>query len=80
MLDRIKQWLTVLDLPSGVVMGVVTMTMLCLMVAAFVLKRSIDGTILTCYGLIIVPFAAHKTTTATTAIVTKSTTGEETNG
>lgn len=73
MIDKIKLMLTVLDLPSGVVMGIYTSVIIGLSIASFVIKRPIDSTILTAYGMVAGLFAIHKTTTATTAIVTKTT-------
>lgn len=70
--ETIKRWLTVLDLPSGVVLGVHTLTMIVLSVMAFVKKQPIDSTITTIYGIVLGAFAIHKTTTATTSIVTQS--------
>lgn len=72
MLDKIKYYLTVFDLPSGVVLGIHTIVMIGLSIAAFVLKRPIDSTIQTVYGIVLGAFAIHKTTTATTSIVTQS--------
>lgn len=71
-LDEIKRYLTVFDLPSGVVLGIHTGVMIGISIAAFMLKRSIDSTITTVYGIVLGAFAIHKTTTATTSIVTNS--------
>lgn len=73
MIERIKNWLTVLDLPSGVVLGLHTLVMIGLSVAAFVLKRPIDATIQTVYGIVLGAFAIHRTSTAITEIKTKTT-------
>jgi len=75
MIEKIKHYLTVLDLPSGVIMGIATITMIGLMIAAFCLKRPIDASIQMVYGVILGAFAIHRTTTATTSIVTQSTQG-----
>jgi len=76
--ETIKKWLTIMDLPSGVVMGIYTTVIIGLSIAAFVLKRSIDSTILTAYGMVAGLFAVHKTTTATTSIITQSNSGDST--
>ncbi len=77
-IEHIKKILTVLDLPSGVIMGIYTLVVIGLSIAAFVLKRPIDSTILTAYGMVAGLFAVHKTTTATTSIITQSKTGDGT--
>lgn len=78
LISKIKYWVTVFDLPSGVVLGIHTAVMISLSIAAFVLNRGIDATITTVYGIVLGAFAIHKTTTATTQIVTQSSQGQDT--
>lgn len=68
MLDRIKKWLTILDLPSGVILGIHTGTMVGLSIAAFIMKRDIATSIITVFGMNLGAFAVHKTSTAITSI------------
>jgi len=72
-LDTIKRYLTVFDLPSGCVLGIATLTMIGLMIAAFICKRPIDSSIQTVYAVILGAFALHKTSTAIASITTKTT-------
>ena len=73
MIDKIKTILTVLDLPSGVIIGLYTLVIIGLSIACFILKRPIDSTILTAYGMVAGLFAIHKTSSNITSIVTKTT-------
>jgi hypothetical protein len=75
MIDKIKKALTVFDLPSGVVLGIHTLTMIGLSVAAYVQHRVIESSIIAVYGVVLGAFAVHKTTTATTQIIQSSTEG-----
>lgn len=74
MIEKLKYWLTVFDLPSGVIMGLYTLVIIGLSITCFIIKRPIDPTILTAYGMVAGLFAIHKTTVATTSIVTNSST------
>lgn len=77
MIDNIKKLLTILDLPSGVVLGVHTLVMIGLSVAAYIQNRPIESSIIAVYGVVLGAFAVHKTTTATTSIVTESRQGTD---
>ena len=72
MIEKIKHIITILDLPSGVILGVHTLVMIALSIAAFCLKRPIESTIIAVYSVVLGAFAIHKTTTATTSIVQQS--------
>ena len=72
MIDKIKHYLTVLDLPSGVVLGIHTVVMIGLSIAAYAQHRAIDTTIQTVYGIVLGAFAIHRTSTAVTTITTNS--------
>lgn len=74
---KIKIAASVFDLPSGVVLGVHSLVMISLSVAAFALKRNIDPTITTVYGIVLGAFAVHKTTTAVTTINQSSSQGPD---
>lgn len=63
-IEQIKQFLTVLDLPSGVIMTIVTLTVLAVSTALVLHGRDVPATFLTMYGLIVGPFCVHKTTVA----------------
>lgn len=73
MIEKIKALLTILDLPSGVVLGIHTLVMIGLSISAFISKRPIDGSIIAVYGVVLGAFAVHKTTTQTTSIITNAT-------
>lgn len=75
MIDKIKHWLTVFDLPSGVILGIHTLVMICLSLASFILKRPIEASIQTVYAVVLGAFAIHKTTTAITTITSNSAQG-----
>lgn len=75
MLNKIKAWLTVFDLPGGAILGIHTLVLIGLSIAAYVMKRSIDSSIQTVYGLVLGCYAVHRTTTAVTNITTQSQTG-----
>lgn len=72
MIERIKHWLTVFDLSGSIVLGIHTLVLIGISIASFVMKRPIDGSIQTVYGLVLGAFAIHRTTTATTSIITNS--------
>lgn len=63
-LELFKRWITLFDLPSGVVLGIHTMTMIILSVLAFHKNRPLDGSIITVYGVVLGAFAVNKTMTA----------------
>lgn len=72
LLEKIKRWLTVFDFPSGVVLGIHTLVIIGLSIAAFVAKRSVDTSIITIYGINLSWFAGHKISTTVTTLVTQS--------
>jgi hypothetical protein len=57
----LKDLITIADFPSGVIMSVHTLIMIGISVAAFILNRPIDGSILGFYGLVLGSFAGNKT-------------------
>lgn len=63
-IDKLKHYLTILNLPSGVIMGIYTLVIIGLSIAAFVRKQPIDGSILTAYGMVAGLFSINKTTKA----------------
>jgi len=77
MIDKIKHFLTVLDLPSGVVLGLHTLVMIGLSVAAYIQHRVIESSIIAVYGVVLGAFAVHKTSTAVTTITTNSSQGND---
>lgn len=77
MIDKIKKALTIFDLPSGVVLGIHTLTMIGVSVAAYIQHRIIESSIIAVYGVVLGAFAVHKTTTATTNIITQSSQGND---
>lgn len=66
-----------MDLPSGVVLGIHTLTMIGLSVAAYVQHRVIESSIIAVYGVVLGAFAVHKTTTCTATIVSNSNSGPD---
>lgn len=70
-LDQIKNYMTVLDLPSGVVLGIHTLVMIGLSIIAVVFHKDIPTTVITIFGMVLGGFCVHKTTTA---VVSTSTT------
>lgn len=72
MIDKIKKLITVFDIPSGAVLGIHTLVMISLSVAAYVQHRVIESSIIAVYGVVLGAFAVHKTTTATTQIIQTS--------
>lgn len=71
--DQIKKWLTLFDLPSGVILGIHTLVIIGLSIAAVVFKKDIPTTVITLYGMVLGGFCIHRTTTATTMIMNTST-------
>ncbi len=74
LIDKIKRLLTVFDLSGGTVMGLHTLVLIGLSIAAFITKRSIDSSIQTVYGLVLGCYSIHRTTTAVTNITSNSST------
>lgn len=72
MIDKIKRFITVFDIPSGAVLGIHTLVMICLSVFAYFQHRVIESSIIAIYGVVLGAFAVHKTTTATTQIIQSS--------
>lgn len=75
MIDRIKAVLTILDLPSGVILGIHTLAMIGLSISAFVAKRPVDGSIIAIYGVVLGAFAVNKTSKSILELKHTSTTG-----
>lgn len=60
-IEKIKSYLTVLDLPSGVIMGIYSLSVIGLSVASFIKQHPIDTSVITAYSAAIAGFTVNKT-------------------
>lgn len=75
-IEQIRKVATLLDLPSGVVMSVWTLSMIGVSWLAVIKKADIPTTVVTLYGMGLGAFSLHKTSTAITTIVNEQTNPE----
>lgn len=60
MIEKIQKYLTVLDLPSGVVMGAYTLVIIGMSIASFVKQHPIDASVIEAYKAVATLFAGSK--------------------